>query len=295
MEKHWEHVTELQHCMVIAWWMSLNGENEHTIEVDLGIGTVGGECYGCVWLGIMRKTGGMSQSKALDGVNVWVCLAWWGWKSPGICHKMETLNGHKLLHVLHLERMKKHMKPAAGLKQWMVTIYWVCFVSGCEEALEASPRTEAWNADKLLGTSERWCVAKFLKYVTVLKHWMLLNYWCVWSRRGKKHLKHVKKLKQVINNRVCMTQSAWGSIWTLWPTWNTGWWQTVECASFRVDKKHRIRFTELKRGRGQATWYVWPRQKKKLWKHAVTMKHWIVTKPLGVMTWGNEETQKHVA
>ena len=193
----------------------------------------------------------VTHSKTLDGVNVWVCLAWWGWKRPGICHKMETLNGHKLLHVLHLERMKKHMKHATGLKQWMMIIHWVCFVWGCEEALEASPRTEAWDADKLLGTSEQWCVAKFLKYVTVRKHWMLLNYWCVWSRIGKKQSMHVQNLKQVINNRVRMTQSAWGSIWTLSPTWNTGWWQTVEGAWFRVDRKHMIHFTELKRGRGK--------------------------------------------
>ena len=61
--------------------------------------------------------------------------------------------------MFYLERMKKHMNHATGLKQWMVIICWVCFVSGWEEALEASPRTEAWDADKLLGISEQWCVA----------------------------------------------------------------------------------------------------------------------------------------
>ena len=47
------------------------------------------------------------------------------------------------------------MKHATGLKQWMVIIYWVCFVQDWEEALEASPQIEAWDADKLFGTSER--------------------------------------------------------------------------------------------------------------------------------------------
>ena len=61
--------------------------------------------------------------------------------------------------------------------------------------------SESWNADKILGISEQWCITKVLKHITVLKHWMLLNYWCVWPRMDKKHLKHVKKLKhEVINN-----------------------------------------------------------------------------------------------
>ena len=35
--------------------MYLNGVNENTIAVYFGIETVGGECYGCVGLGMMKK------------------------------------------------------------------------------------------------------------------------------------------------------------------------------------------------------------------------------------------------
>ena len=57
-------------------------------------------------------------------------------------------------------------------------------------------------------------------------------------------------------------QECIGSIWTLSSTWNSGWWQTIECAWFRVDKKHTNHFTEIQSGCGQATWYVWLREKK---------------------------------
>ena len=146
------------------------------------------------------------------------------------------MDGYNLLGVfcLGLGRSTWGKSSNWGMECWYTAAYFWTVV--CDKIIEVCYSTETLDVAKLL---------------------------VCFTQDGQEATGACQKLKQeVINNSVCMTQSAWGSIWTLSPTWNTGWWQTVECAWFRADKKHMIDYAELKLGWRQATWYVWPREKR---------------------------------